>query len=88
MQEIQPKVVADIKAELEQTRSPLFPNSEIHQSATIYYWCQSPARILQAALTRGIIDEKWLKDTGNWRNSQHLFHVGQHQLNTAAKAKN
>jgi len=87
IREIKPKVIADIEAELEQSRSELFPNNEAHQAATIYYWSQYPARILQAALFREIVDEKWLKDTGNWRNSQHLFHVGQHQLNPVLKQR-
>jgi hypothetical protein len=38
-------------------------------------------RILQAALQREIISTQWLKDTGNLRNSQHLFHVEQEYLN-------
>ncbi|WP_281556344.1 hypothetical protein [Thalassomonas sp. RHCl1] len=81
-QEIKPKVVRHIINELNETRSELFPNNEAHQQATIYYWCQYKSRILQAALNREIIDENWLKQTGNWRNSQHLFHVEAHVLFT------
>jgi hypothetical protein len=80
-QELKPKVIADILAELEESRSELFPNNEIHQQATIYYWSQYKARILQAALKREIISKQWLKDTGNLRNSQHLFHIEQQYLN-------
>ena len=79
-QEIKPKVIAEILNELNKTRSDEFPNNEIHQQATILYWTQYKARILQAALQRGIIDKKWLEDTGNLRNSQHLFHIEQHRL--------
>jgi len=80
-QEIKPKVIADILAELEESRSEVFPNNEVHQQATIYYWSQYKARILQAALQREIISQQWLKDTGNLRNSQHLFHIEQQYLN-------
>jgi hypothetical protein len=74
-QEIKPKVIAHIEAELKETRSDLLPNSTSHIQATIYFWSQYKVRILQAALMREIIDEKWLKETGNWRNSQHLFFI-------------
>jgi len=79
--EIKPKVIADILAELEESRSEVFPNNEVHQQATVYYWSQYKARILQAALQREIISQQWLKDTGNLRNSQHLFHIEQQYLN-------
>lgn len=78
--ELKPKVVDNILTELEQSRSEAFPNTKAHQEATILYWSQSKARILQAALAREIIDEAWLRETGNWRNSQHLFHIEQHLL--------
>jgi hypothetical protein len=80
-EELKPKVIANILAELEESRSEVFPNNEAHQQATIYYWSQYKARILQAALQREIISTQWLKDTGNLRNSQHLFHVEQEYLN-------
>jgi hypothetical protein len=78
--ELKPKVIADILIELEENRSELFPNNNVHQQATLYYWTQYKARILQAALQREIISQQWLKDTGNLRNSQHLFHVEQEHL--------
>lgn len=80
-EELKPKVIADILAELEENRSEMFPNNEVHQQATLYYWTQYKARILQAALQREIISQQWLKDTGNLRNSQHLFHIEQQHLN-------
>lgn len=80
-QELKPKVIADILANLEESRSDVYPNNEVHQQATIYYWTQYKARILQAALQREIISQQWLKDTGNLRNSQHLFHIEQQYLN-------
>lgn len=83
-QEIKPKVVAHIIEELNENRCEQFPNSQAHQEATIYFWCQYKSRILQAALEREIIDEKWLKATNNLRNSQHLFHVEKHFLARAA----
>ena len=79
-EELKPKVIAHIIEELEETRSDIFPNTNIHQQASLYYWTQYRGRILKAALEREIIDEKWLKDTGNMRNSQHLFHVEQQFL--------
>ena len=78
--ELKPKVIEDILAGLEESRSDVFPNNEIHQQATIYYWSQYKGRILQAALQREIITTQWLKDTGNLRNSQHLFHVEREYL--------
>ncbi|MGB1199452.1 MAG: hypothetical protein ACPG46_10415 [Thalassotalea sp.] len=73
--EIKAQVEANIIEELAATRSDLFPNNDCHQQATIDYWCRYPVRILQAALTREIISEQWLKETGNYRNSQHLLHI-------------
>lgn len=78
--ELKSKVIADIIEEMEQTRTTERPNTLIHQEATISYWSASSGRILQAALLREIVDENWLKETGNWRNSQHLFHVEAHLL--------
>lgn len=78
--ELKPKVIEAILNELEETRSDAFPNTPIHQQATIAYWTQYKGRILYAALQYDIIDKKWLKDTGNLRNSQHLFHIEQQYL--------
>lgn len=80
--ELKEKVIADIIQDLEENRSKVFPNNECHQEATIYYWCQYKSRILQAALQREIITEQWLKDSGNLRNAQHLFHVESKYLQT------
>jgi len=79
-QELKPKVIKKIVEDLIEQRSELFPNNDCHQDATIYYWTQYKSRILKAALQQEIIDEAWLKNTGNWRNSQHLFHIEQHLL--------
>lgn len=74
-QELQPQVVNHLKTKLIESRCELTPNNDIHISATIFYWSQYKSRILQAALANGIIDEQWLKETGNYRNCQHLFHI-------------
>jgi hypothetical protein len=73
--ELKYKVIASIKEELEQTRCEQFPNNECHQAAPLLYWTQYKSRILQAALKHDIIDQQWLKDTGNLRNAQHLFFI-------------
>jgi len=73
--EIKPKVINEIKEELLATRSELFPNNDSHVDASIYYWCQYKSRILQKALASDVITEQWLRDTGNYRNCQHLFHI-------------
>jgi len=79
-QELKPKVFEHIITELNETRTELLPNNKIHQQATLYYWGQYKVRILQAALIRDIIDEQWLKDTGNLKNSQHLFFIERDKL--------
>ncbi|QOL26848.1 hypothetical protein LP316_06025 [Thalassotalea sp. LPB0316] len=78
--DIKPEVIKAITTELEQSRSNAFPNNEYHIQATLYFWTQYPIRILQAALERDIIDERWLKKTGNFRHSQHLMHIQQQYL--------
>ena len=78
--ELKDKVIASIKEELNDNRSKNFPNNECHQAATLFYWCQYKSRILHAALQREIITEQWLKDSGNLRNAQHLFHVEKKHL--------
>ena len=78
--ELKDKVITSIKEELNESRCTTFPNNECHQAATLYYWCQYKSRILQAALQREIITEQWLKDSGNLRNAQHLFHVEREYL--------
>lgn len=83
--EVQPKVISAINIEMESTRSDLLPNTDTHQQATQFYWTQYPVRVLQAAMIWGIIDEDWLKQTGNTRNSQHLFHIQQHLVNHQAQ---
>ncbi len=79
-QELKSKVVEDIIEELNETRSELYPNTDSHQAATIFFWTQYKSRILHAALKREIIDEKWLNSSGNLQNAQHLFHVEQRHL--------
>lgn len=79
-EELKPKVVQKIIISLNKNRSEAFPNNKIHEQATLYYWTQYNGRILKAALIHEVIDEKWLKETGNVRNSQHLFHVEQQYL--------
>ena len=73
--ELKDKVITSIIEELDEQRSELFPNTECHQQATIFYWTQYKSRILHAALQREIISEQWLKSSGNLRNAQHLFYV-------------
>lgn len=80
IQELKPKVIENIITEMAETRDELLPNTPAHQEATIHYWSASVGRILQAALRREIIDEQWLKETGNLRNSQHLFHIERDKL--------
>ena len=78
--ELKEKVIENIISELNDTRSDLYPNNDCHQAATIFYWTQYQSRILQAALNREIIDEQWLRDTNNLRNSQHLFFIEQNKM--------
>ena len=80
IQELKPKVIANIIEEMAETRSELHPNTTAHQAATISYWGASAGRVLQAALMREIINQQWLIETGNLRNSQHLFHIEQDKL--------
>jgi len=78
--ELKEKVVASIKEELEETRCEQLPNNDCHQAATLLYWTQYKSRILHAALAREIVDQQWLKDTGNLRNAQHLFFIERQHL--------
>jgi len=78
--QLKTKVIENIIAELDATRSDIYPNNECHQQATIKYWTQYKSRILHAALQREIIDQQWLKDSGNLRNAQHLFHIERQYL--------
>jgi hypothetical protein len=80
--ELKPQVVEKLSTELVAARNTLFPNTDDHIQASIIYWCQYKARILQCAFDKDIISEKWLKDTGNFRNCQHLFHVEQKYMHT------
>ncbi|MDT0603573.1 hypothetical protein [Thalassotalea castellviae] len=75
--ELKPKIIEYLKNELIENRSELFPNSDCHIQATIDYWCRYKVRILQFALSKEIITKQWLIETGNTRNSQHLFHIEQ-----------
>lgn len=79
-QDLKPKVLTHIKDSLIASRNEQFPNSDSHIEASLYYWSQYKARILQAALENEIIDKNWLIKTGNWRNCQHLFHVENDKL--------
>ena len=79
-QELKPKVITSIVEEMAETRTEQLPNNSAHEAATIAYWTASTGRILQAALMREIITEQWLKETGNLRNSQHLFHIERDKL--------
>ncbi|HCM47835.1 MAG TPA: hypothetical protein DIS98_10160 [Colwellia sp.] len=85
--ELKDKVIANIIDELAITRSEQFPNNDCHQAATLVYWTQYKSRILHAALAREIIDQKWLIDSGNLRNAQHLFFIERQFLPSANPSK-
>lgn len=73
--ELKPQIVEYLTNELIENRSEVFPNTDCHIQASINYWCRYKVRILQFALAKEIITQQWLVETGNTRNSQHLFHV-------------
>jgi len=73
--EFKDKVIIAITNDLNENRNAEYPNNQAHIEATIFYWTQYPIRILQAAIKYEIIDEKWLIETNNVRNSQHLSHI-------------
>jgi len=85
--ELKPMVIAQIKDNMIEYRSDIFPNCAAHEQATIYYWCQYPSRILQAAIVWQLIDKDWLRKTGNIRNYQHLFFIEKDKLADIAKTK-
>ncbi len=74
------QVVECIKEELLSTRCKELPNNDCHQAATIFYWTEYQSRILHAALSREIITQKWLINSGNFRNAQHLFFIERQHL--------
>lgn len=78
--DFKPLVIKHIKQSLDENRNELFPNNACHQQATIYFWCQYPSRLLQAAMRWELIDKDWLVKTGNVRNCQHLFFIEQDKL--------
>ncbi len=84
--ELKNKVIQNIIDELNESRSELYPNNDNHQEATILFWTQYKSRILHTALQRGIIDKQWLKNSGNLRNAQHLFHIENQYLPKASKS--
>lgn len=73
--ELKEKVIIAITNNLNETRNINYPNNQSHIEASIYYWTQYPIRILQAAIKYEIIDEKWLIETNNVRNCQHLLYI-------------
>ncbi len=79
-QELKPKVANKVAENLLATRNKLTPNTDIHIKASQYYWTQYSARTLQAALRWKIVDEEWLRSTGNIRNCQHLFYIEKDKL--------
>ena len=80
MTDIRPLVIAHLKQTLIESRCERYPNSDAHIEASCYYWGQYPARVLQAALAWKIIEQHWLEQSGNVRNSQHLFFIEQDKL--------
>jgi hypothetical protein len=80
--ELKNKVIVNIKDELIRTRCEGLPNNDNHQAATIFYWTQYKSRILHAALSREIISQEWLINSGNLRNAQHLFFIEREYLPT------
>jgi len=80
--DIKPQVVEHLKSNLVKNRNENFPNDECHIQASIDYWCVSTARMLQYALQYELVSEKWLKETGNYRHCQHLFHIEGQYLHT------
>ena len=85
--ELKDKVIVSIKEELELSRCELFPNTDCHQSATLFYWTQYKSRILHAALQRELIDQQWLIDNGNLTNAQHLFFIERQHISAHQQSK-
>ncbi|WP_371186214.1 hypothetical protein [Thalassotalea maritima] len=75
MGDIKPQLLAVIKQELIDSRSPDLPNNDCHIDACCYYYGQYPVRVLEAALQRSIISEDWLNNRENKRHMQHLLFV-------------
>ena len=80
MVDIKPLVEKYVAETLIENRSDSTPNTDAHISASQYYWTQFPSRTLQMALHWQLIDEQWLKRTGNIRNCQHLFYIERDKL--------
>ena len=45
-QDLKPQVIAHIIDDLEEKRTELCPNNQVHQEATIYFWTEYKSRIL------------------------------------------
>lgn len=86
--ELKPKVIEAIKDDLLKTRTETFPNNSTHQEATILYWSQYPSRVVQSALEFEVITEQWLKESGNLRHCQHLFHIEQSFMHVQSHVDN
>lgn len=74
-EQISPQVEQGILEQLTEQQSELYPNNEIHQQATLYFWTQYRVRILQWALMNELLTEQQLKKDKQWRNCQHLFYI-------------
>lgn len=78
--EVKPLVAKHVAQMLVESRDEQTPNTDAHIHACQYYWTQYVSRTLQAALHWQLIDEQWLKRTGNIRNCQHLFYIERNKL--------
>lgn len=79
-QEVKPKLITAIEAELVATQNEFTPNNDSHRSATVYFWTQHSVRILQKALALDILSETQLKANKKWRFCQHLFFIEKQYL--------
>ncbi len=74
-QEVAEKLVAEFM-----NPSSQFSILKNEPARTVEFWMQYKVRILQAALLTDIINEDWLKQTNNVRNSQHLFFIDREKI--------
>ena len=85
--DVKEQLLAQLKQEMQQGRSEIYPNKDCHIELALHYYKQYPVRIFEAAFARKIISEQWLNKASNKRHASHLLFIqGSHRLINPAPA--
>lgn len=73
--ELTPELTTKLTECLQKSRCATFQNNDVHIQASIYFWTQYRARVIQKALQLNIINKQTIIDMKYHRQCQHMLFI-------------